>query len=113
MVTPDHEQAFVDVVAYAGQDRLLRQLYVHRGGHCTLTLAETHAALDVLLARIETGTWGTTGPEALNEAARRFGADDNVLTSGDPAPPAFCAFEPPPFPRPYDGRDVLKRREIH
>lgn len=110
LVTPDQEHAFAEVVEYAGQKDLLRQLYIHRGGHCTFTAAETLTALDVLVQRTITGTWPDLQPEVLNEAARRRGVEANSLAPGEPAEPAFFDFNPPPFPRRYDIRDAALRR---
>jgi len=85
-----------------GQLHLLRQLHVHRGGHCTFTFAEVLTALDVIVGRIESGTWPPLEPVALNAAANRLGPDANVLPNGRSTPPAFCDFQPPPFTRRYD-----------
>jgi len=106
LVPPDHQQAYADVVHAASNQQLLRQLYVHRGGHCTLTFAELLSALDVLIERIETGAWPSLEPEVLNHAAGRFGAGSNVLASGEATGAQFFRFDPPTFPRPYDSRDV-------
>ena len=104
LVPPDHERAYAEVVGHAGQQDLLRQLYVHRGGHCTMTFAETVTALDVLTERIESGTWPHLDPAGLNVAADRLGPDCNVLNSGESMERGFVSFEPPPFFRRYDVR---------
>jgi hypothetical protein len=109
LVTPDNARAYAEVVHHAGNRSLLRQLYVHRGGHCTFTSAEVLAALAVLVERIETGTWPALDPQILNDAARRLGAGCNRLASGEPTDAAFFDSEPPPFPRPYDVRHVPAR----
>ncbi len=106
LVTPDNETAYADVVAWAGEDAFLRQVYVHRGGHCTFTIAETLTALDALMSRIETGSWPALDITKLNAAASALGPERNVLSSGDPAEPAFAEFTPPGFLRPHDVRDV-------
>ena len=108
LVVPDHEHAYAEVVGAAGQDHLLRQLYVHRGGHGTTTFAEVRAALDVLIERIEGGAWPDCCPDALNAAAGRLGPEANTLGSlgGPPAAPAFFEFTPRPFFRSYDGRRI-------
>ncbi len=107
LVTPDNERAYADVVAWAGQDQLLRQLYVHRGGHCSFTIAETLTALDALMTRIETGSWPDLAPATLNAAASALGAGENVLPSGEHTPPQFMEFTPPQFLRPHDIRDAV------
>ena len=112
LVTPDNEQAYAEVVEHAGQQDLLRQLWVHRGGHCTFTFAEILTALDVLLERIDSGTWPCLEPDTLNTAAARLGPESHALHSGDPIPPGFFDFQPWPYARPYDMRDVRRRVNI-
>ncbi len=106
LVIPDHERAYADVVGYAGQQDLLRQLYVHRAGHCTFTFAEILTALDVLIERIDSGGWPRLDPTALNGAAERMGPRNNVLATGEPMRPGFFPFDPPSFGRRHDVRDV-------
>ncbi|HEX6354134.1 hypothetical protein [Actinophytocola sp.] len=87
------ERAYADAVHTSGRDRLLRQAFVHRGGHCTFTTGEMLAALEKLEKRVDTGRWPDTGPTALNAAAARL----------DPgATHAYLAYRPAPYPRPFD-----------
>jgi hypothetical protein len=113
VVTVENEQAYADVVARASNSALLRQIFVHRAGHCNCTEAETIAALQALNRRLDTGTWQNLDPEDLNTAARNLGAMYNVLfycylcsefapPSGIPMAPAFVDYVPAPFLRPYD-----------
>lgn len=70
---------------------------MHRAGHCTFTPAETIAAFEALIKRIDTGKWaGSTDPGTLNSSAAALGPTFNV------AAPAFLDFAPSPFLRPYD-----------
>lgn len=106
LVTPDNERAYADVVDQAGNHDLLRQLYVHRGGHCTFTFAEIRTALEVLVERIDRGDWGDLDPDTLNAAAGQLGCGSNVLAeTGKPMEAGFVDFKPQPFPRRYDRRD--------
>jgi hypothetical protein len=113
----ENEQAYADVVARASNISLLRQIFVHRAGHGNFTEAETIAALQALIQRLDTGTWQNLDPEDLNTAAQRLGALYNVLfycyLCSDFAPPppdgvripmapAFVDYVPAPFLRPYD-----------
>ena len=108
LVTPDNEHAYADVVRSAGQEELLRQLHVHRGGHCTFTVAESLVALGRLRERIETGDWPSLDPAALNDAAAALGPARNLLArGGEPASPGFFDFAPWAFSRPYDVRDAV------
>ncbi len=106
LVTPDNQHAYADVVRSAGSGGLLRQVFVHRAGHCTFTPAEVTVALDALLERIDTGTWPDLGPETMNARARALGPERRRLRSGGIAEPGFFAYEPRPFPRAYDRRHV-------
>jgi len=105
LVTPDNQHAYADVVGSAGSHELLRQLYVHRGGHCSFTVAESLVALGALRARVETGAWPDLAWGVLNGTAAALGGSYGALArGGESAEPAFCAFEPWPFSRPYDAR---------
>ena len=102
LVRARSEQAYADVVRAAGNERLLRQVFVHRAGHCAFTPGETIAALEVLLKRLDTGRWdaGAMAPQALNEAAAAQGASANQFF-GVTFQPAFADFRPAPYPRPH------------
>ncbi|HUK69468.1 MAG TPA: hypothetical protein VLW50_12080 [Streptosporangiaceae bacterium] len=109
LVVPENEQAYGIVVDKAGDARLLRQVFVHRAGHCAFTPAETITAAQDLLHRLRTGQWGrdATDPAALNTAAAALGATYNVFASGSqlvPAPAAFLRYDPAPYLRPFDAR---------
>jgi pimeloyl-ACP methyl ester carboxylesterase len=105
LVTVDNERAYGDVVERAGQQGLLRQLFVNRGGHCGFTVAETITAFQSLIRRINSGSWPADRcAEALNAAAAALGPEYNRFPSGQPAAPQFRDFTPPEFLRPYDRR---------
>jgi len=106
LVTPDNQWAYADVVNHAGRQELLRQVYVHRAGHCTFTFAEILTSLAVVVERIESGRWPRLAPEALNAGAAALGRPENLLPSGVPMDAGFFEFRPPPFRRQYDGRDI-------
>lgn len=109
LCTPDHEQAYADVVRWAGQSDRLRQLWIARGGHCAFTVAEVLTALDALRARVETGSWPAVGADALNDAAAAQAEGhqaliDRATNASIPRSAQFGAFEPWAFPRPHDAR---------
>lgn len=104
LVTPDNEQAYADVVNWAGNADLLRQLYLRRGGHCTHTVAEVVTALRALVHRIEQARWPDLDPEQLNAATSVLAPELMVSRDGEMAAPGFTSFTPPVFPRPYDVR---------
>ncbi len=104
LVTPDNEQAYADVVNWAGNSHLLRQLYLRRGGHCTHTAAEVAIALRALVERIEHSSWPDLDPDLLNGATSALAPELMASRTGEMAAPAFFTFAPSAFPRPYDVR---------
>ena len=102
LVIPPNESAYASVVATAGDSRLLRQLFVHRAGHCAFTPAEVIAAVQVLLKRLDTGEWDDAAlkPAALNASAFAQGDALNAFFGGT-APAAFRDFVPSEYPRPF------------
>ncbi len=97
LVVNQDEQAYSSVVRQGDDADMLRQIFVHRAGHCTFTPAETVAAFQTLIHRIDHGTWGnTTNPDQLNQEAAALGPAFNI------APPAFIRFRPTVFLRPFN-----------
>jgi dienelactone hydrolase len=109
LVTPDNQHAYADVVRAAGNDALLRQVFVHRAGHCSFTPAEVSAGLKALVERIDTGEWPDLEPATLNAQAHALGPERQGLRSGATSEPGFFAYQPRPFPRAYDMRDAGRR----
>ena len=100
LVVNQDEQAYASVVAWRGDSNLLRQVFVHRAGHCAFTPAETVTAFHTLIHRLATGTWGdSTDPGLMNKKALALGKKLNT------APPSFLNFEPTVFLRPFDARN--------
>jgi pimeloyl-ACP methyl ester carboxylesterase len=66
LVVPENESAYKDVVDEAGNQRLLRQTFVHRAGHCAFTPAETVTAATNLIDRLDTGKWPPLDDAILN-----------------------------------------------
>jgi pimeloyl-ACP methyl ester carboxylesterase len=107
LVVPENEQAYRQVVARADDAALLRQIFVHRAGHCAFTPAETITAAKDLLRRMDTGRWapGATNPSTLNASAASLGSVYNVFAAGGQTvatAPAFVKFRPPVYLRPFD-----------
>jgi pimeloyl-ACP methyl ester carboxylesterase len=107
LVVPENEQAYQSVVDRAGDGRMLRQIFVHRAGHCAFTPAETITAVQVLLGRLGTGRWnpGALEPASLSNQAASLGPAYNIFSVGStvmPAPPAFVRYRPAPYLRPFD-----------
>jgi pimeloyl-ACP methyl ester carboxylesterase len=99
LVVNEDEQAYASVVRFAGDNSLLRQVFVHRAGHCTFTPAETVTAFQTLINRMDSGRWAnSTDPALMNQEAAALGPNLNNV------PPAFINFQPTVFLRPFDIR---------
>jgi dienelactone hydrolase len=107
LVVVQQERAYAQAVRAAGNAGLLRQAFVHRAGHCSFTPAERIAALQALLHRVDTDSWADVAtPERLDPAAEALGPTLNLLllsgTAQVPTPPAFLAYAPAPYLRPFN-----------
>jgi pimeloyl-ACP methyl ester carboxylesterase len=107
LVVVENENAYSAVVREHGNGPLLRHTFVARAGHCAFTPAETIAAVQTLLARMETGKWPDLAATDLNATATSLGPEFNVYTNAQgalvPVPPAFVDFRPAPYLRPFNG----------
>jgi dienelactone hydrolase len=111
LVLPENEAAYRDAVVAAGAEAQLRQLFVHRAGHCVYTPAEQVTALSALMVRVESRRWPSLDVTGLNGQAVALGADLNGGTVPGvgfiAAPAAFADYEPPAFPRPFNAGSPL------
>jgi pimeloyl-ACP methyl ester carboxylesterase len=117
LVPVPHEQSYASAVDHAGNGALLRQLFVHRAGHCAFSDAEMLTALNELVRRLDGGHWPALAPADLNAEAATYPSSFNEVgpalgaPSALPSPPAFITFTPPdflrPFVRPPGGHDHL------
>jgi pimeloyl-ACP methyl ester carboxylesterase/stage V sporulation protein SpoVS len=109
LVVVEDETAYKDVVDRESDGALLRQLFVHRAGHCEFTPAETVVALGALISRLDTGKWPALGAAELNQSAKGLGSKFNVLSVDGKnvhVAPAYFKFQPAIFLRPFDaGKD--------
>ena len=108
LVIPQNDGSYGDLVLLAGHGALLRQLYVHRAGHCAFTSAEVITAIKAMLHRLDTGVWDDAAlqPAALNTAATALGAPDNAIGGFFAASPAFTDFAPGGVMRPFSKGDT-------
>ncbi|MFZ3342851.1 MAG: prolyl oligopeptidase family serine peptidase [Terriglobales bacterium] len=105
LVPVEDEQAYLATAREGGTQALVRDLFVHRAGHCTFTPAETVAAFQALTTRLATGKWKGLGNAAMNTAADDLGPSMNYLYLNNQyvyTSPAFEAFKSPKFLRPFD-----------
>ena len=107
LVVVENESAYSQVVREDRNGAFLRRAFVARAGHCAFTPAETIAAAQTLLHRLDTGKWPEVEAEDLNTAASFLGPHFNVFSNAQgmivPVPPAFVHFRPAPYLRPFDG----------
>ncbi len=113
LVQVTNEQAYASVVRSAGNSSLLRQVYVHRAGHCTFSPAETITAFQTLVHRINTGHWSGTDPSTMNAATSALGPTKNFIFLGSPpnvtlfpVAASYINFTPGKFLRPFDARNL-------
>jgi pimeloyl-ACP methyl ester carboxylesterase len=102
LVVPENEQAYRSAVDRAFRGNLLRQVFVHRAGHCTFTPAETVTAVQTLENRLATGQWHVPSPAAMNDQAAALGPQLNIFTGGVATPPAFIRYSPAVYLRPFN-----------
>lgn len=107
LVVVQNESAYSQVVNEEGNGAFLRSTLVSRAGHCTFTPAETIAAVQTLLTRLETGTWPDVSASNMILAAAKLGPGLNLFVNAQgmvvPVPPAFVDFMPSPYLRPFSG----------
>jgi len=107
LVVPENEQAYRSAVDRVGRGSLLRQVFVHRAGHCTFTPAETVTAVQTLEDRLSTGHWHVPGPAAMNEQTAALGPQLNIFSVNGqvtPTAPAFTSYRPTRYLRPFNLR---------
>src|SRR5229473_3885322 len=105
LVVVQNESAYKEVVDEAGNRRFLRRTFVDRAGHCAFTPAETIAAAQTLVNRLDTGTWQGVDASDLNNAAAALGPGFNIFGTPQgivPVSPGYIEFDPSQYLRPFD-----------
>ena len=74
LVVVEDESAYKDVVDEEHDGAALRQVFVHRAGHCEFTPAETVVAFEALISRLDTGTWPGLGSSWVEQSCEGSGA---------------------------------------
>ncbi len=90
------QQDYEATVKAAGKEALLRQLYTASTGHCGFTPAESVAAVQMLLHRLDSGEWDGSGAAAMNRAAQQTGLGQS----------RFIDYAPARFVRRYSACDL-------
>jgi pimeloyl-ACP methyl ester carboxylesterase len=109
LVVAQDETAYRDAVQGAGKLDRLRQLFVHRAGHCAFSAAETIMAIEAIVARVESGNWGgpALAPGTLNDGAASLGDSYQTVGGFFISPPAFENYTPGGYPRPFPKGSAL------
>lgn len=94
--TVTQARAYSDVVRRAGNQAMLRQVFVDRPGHCRYTGAEFVAAVRTLENRVTTGRWTDVDAHRLNALAARLAAENPDLGTAE-----FIPYTPGRFLRPH------------
>ena len=105
LVVVEDESAYKNVIDRERNGGLLRQVFVHRAGHCEFTPAETVVAFAALVSRLDTGKWPELESSTLNKAGKGLGSKFNVLSVNGKevhVTPAYFKFQPAVFLRPFD-----------
>jgi pimeloyl-ACP methyl ester carboxylesterase len=105
LVVVQNESAYRHVVDEEGNGELLRRDFIDRAGHCAFTPAETIAAVEKLVDRLNTGRWHEPTAAELNASAAALGPAFNIFATSAgvvATPPAFIDFVPSPYLRPFD-----------
>ncbi|MGH9641294.1 MAG: hypothetical protein ACRD3Q_02595, partial [Terriglobales bacterium] len=105
LVAVQEEQAYSSVVTKAKDKAFLKEIFVHRAGHCEFSPAEMITALQTLELRPTGGKWKGLSPATLNNEATALGPEFNVIDVNGQivaASPAFETYKPAKFLRPYD-----------
>lgn len=102
----DQERWYAEQARRHGSAHLLRNTWVERGGHCTISGAEEIVAIQSLERRIESGRWPNLSPRKMNAAAAampddlQFVYDFSTSGTDERDVPKFTNFQPPRFLRP-------------
>ncbi len=101
LVVVQNESAYAAAVKAAGKQDLLRQVYVHRAGHCAFSYAETIVLIQQMIKRLDTGQWDDAALQssALNAGTQALGDSYNEVGGFFITPSAFTTFAPSPYPR--------------
>lgn len=97
---PATDTAYSETLRRAGTRDLLRNVYINRPGHATMTVGERIAGFQALIDRLASGRWADEAelPAALNALTERLDRDSPL----ELGPPAFVRFTAPQALRTWD-----------
>ncbi|NNE39207.1 MAG: hypothetical protein HKN08_12945 [Gammaproteobacteria bacterium] len=65
-------KGYTDLITENNNDDLYRTAYIDSTGHCNFSAAESLAAVEIVIKRIDSGEWHDTDPDSLNDFANSF-----------------------------------------
>lgn len=72
-ITPASQvEGYDEAVRAQGREPLYRTAFVRAAGHCSFSVGERVAAVEVLMQRLDSGEWGSTKPDAMNALATKL-----------------------------------------
>lgn len=77
-------QGYGDLIREHGKDDLYRLAIVNSPAHCSYSPAETLAAVQTMMQRLDTGKWGSTEPDQMNALASSLHRSPARFTRLDP-----------------------------
>lgn len=72
-IPPSLVQGYDAQIRANGKEDLFRTAFINADGHCGFNTAESGAAVETLMRRLDTGKWGSTDPQHLNTLAGSLG----------------------------------------
>ncbi|MBL7490263.1 hypothetical protein I6A60_36400 [Frankia sp. AgB1.9] len=96
--------AYAEGVTKNGKSDLYRQALIEASGHCTHNPSEMAAAVDTMMERLKTGSWGDRiDPARLNATGRSFGLGEPrfIATAGLPTHDNRAFFPDSDYPGPH------------
>jgi hypothetical protein len=77
-------EGYGDLIRANRKEDLYRLAVVNSPAHCNYTVAETMAAVETMMRRLDTGQWGSTEPDQLNRLAASLHGSAARFTSIEP-----------------------------
>jgi len=99
---PSMKIAYNDTVRIAGNNKLLRIVWVRRAGHGGQSDLEKVAAFVTLINRLDTGKWGDTSADGMSALAQMIASETNLFSSVETL---FIKYQSRKLLRPWDVSD--------
>ncbi len=84
IVMPALSEGYLELIQENGKEELYREVFTANPTHCGFEVGEVAAAVETMVRRLDTGQWGSTDPEALNDLGSSLAASSS---------PQFVSYE--------------------